>query len=213
MPTGSSAALVSLNQSRLAIASATSVPLASSESLATTEASVGSSSSVVHKPFEPPGLGKPSRVTPVDLDEADGNDLVSGGGHLSTTDSLSINQDQSSVEVLSVIRFNKSASSVVGDGGSIGGRPDTGATSKISCSSNLSVSERARSSSSETAATSNSTKPMHSLLQHRSDKDSIQAKTVPFSPCPACEANASSHKHPERNHTATIFNTIKRRRA
>merc|ERR1712020_483073 len=41
----------------------------------------------------------------------------------------------------------------------------------------------------------------------------MQAKTVPFSPCPACEANASSHKHTERNHTAMIFNTIKRRRA
>ena len=60
---------ITTNQSRSGLA-----PLASSESLATTTASVGSigsMSSVIHKPFEPPGLGKPSRVTPVGLDEAD----------------------------------------------------------------------------------------------------------------------------------------------
>ena len=48
------------------------------------------------KPYEPPGLGKPSRVTPVGLDEDP--DALS-------QDSL---LESDSVEVLSVIRFNKS---------------------------------------------------------------------------------------------------------
>ena len=52
--------------------------------------------SAVVKPYEPPGLGKPSRVTPVGLDEDP--DALS-------TDSL---LESDSVEVLSVIRFNKS---------------------------------------------------------------------------------------------------------
>merc|ERR1712152_31345 len=50
----------------------------------------------VVKPYEPPGLGKPSRVTPVGLDEDP--DALS-------QDSL---LESDSVEVLSVIRFNKS---------------------------------------------------------------------------------------------------------
>ena len=52
--------------------------------------------SAVVKPYEPPGLGKPSRVTPVGLDEDP--DALS-------QDSL---LESDSVEVLSVIRFNKS---------------------------------------------------------------------------------------------------------
>ena len=49
------------------------------------------------KPYEPPGLGKPSRVTPVGLDEDP--DALSQDSNLLESDS---------VEVLSVIRFNKS---------------------------------------------------------------------------------------------------------
>ena len=48
------------------------------------------------KPYEPPGLGKPSRVTPVGLDE-DPADVMS-------TDSI---LESDTVEVLSVIRYNK----------------------------------------------------------------------------------------------------------
>ena len=47
------------------------------------------------KPYEPPGLGKPSRVTPVGLDEDP--DVMS-------TDSV---LESDTVEVLSVIRYNK----------------------------------------------------------------------------------------------------------
>lgn len=78
-------------------------PLASSESLTVSEASskrlsaAGTDSSVVVKPYEPPGLGKPSRVTPVGLDEEPHD-------HLSTDSLL----ESDNVEVLSVIRFNKS---------------------------------------------------------------------------------------------------------
>ena len=52
--------------------------------------------SAVVKPYEPPGLGKPSRVTPVGLDE-DPADVMS-------TDSI---LESDTVEVLSVIRYNK----------------------------------------------------------------------------------------------------------
>ncbi len=48
------------------------------------------------KPFEPPGLGKPSRVTPVGLDEEPDQQSI---------DSV---LESDSVEVLSVIRYNKS---------------------------------------------------------------------------------------------------------
>ena len=51
--------------------------------------------SAVVKPYEPPGLGKPSRVTPVGLDEDP--DIMS-------TDSV---LESDTVEVLSVIRYNK----------------------------------------------------------------------------------------------------------
>ena len=51
--------------------------------------------SAVVKPYEPPGLGKPSRVTPVGLDEDP--DVMS-------TDSV---LESDTVEVLSVIRYNK----------------------------------------------------------------------------------------------------------
>ena len=56
------------------------------------------------KPFEPPGLGKPSRVTPVGLDEEPDQQSI---------DSV---LESDSVEVLSVIRYNKSklGSSTVG---------------------------------------------------------------------------------------------------
>ena len=58
----------------------------------------------VVKPFEPPGLGKPSRVTPVGLDEEPDQQSI---------DSV---LESDSVEVLSVIRYNKSklGSSTVG---------------------------------------------------------------------------------------------------
>lgn len=52
--------------------------------------------SAVVKPYEPPGLGKPSRVTPVGLEEADQD-------HVSTDSVL----ESDNVEVLSVIRYNK----------------------------------------------------------------------------------------------------------
>ena len=55
-----------------------------------------SSLSAVVKPYEPPGLGKPSRVTPVGLEEADQD-------HVSTDSVL----ESDNVEVLSVIRYNK----------------------------------------------------------------------------------------------------------
>ena len=51
--------------------------------------------SAVVKPYEPPGLGKPSRVTPLGLDEDP--DVMS-------TDSV---LESDTVEVLSVIRYNK----------------------------------------------------------------------------------------------------------
>ena len=190
-------------------------PLASSESLATTTASVGSvgsTSSVIHKPFEPPGLGKPSRVTPVGLDEADENDNMSCGDRLSATESMSINQDTSSVEVLSVIRFNKSVSSAIGGtGSSLGGRLER-ATSKISSTSNLS-SEKAFSSSSETAATSNQSTALHSLVRQRSADDVLQENTGTFNPCPACDSNTTSHRNEGRNFTAIHSNLNVRRRA
>ena len=190
-------------------------PLASSESLATTTASIGSigsTSSVIHKPFEPPGIGKPSRVTPVGLDEADDNETICAGDGLSVTESMSVNQDTSSVEVLSVIRFNKSVSSTVGGGGSsIGGKIER-ATSKISSTSNLS-SEKAFSSSSETAATSNQSTTLHSLIRQRSAEDVLQDNATLVSPCPACDANTASHRHQGRNPTAISNNANSRRRA
>ena len=212
-PPGSALATMSSNQARsLNIPSL--APLASSESLATTTASlgsVGSTSSVIHKPFEPPGLGKPSRVTPVGLDEADENDGMSAmGDRFSATESMSINQDTSSVEVLSVIRFNKSVSSAMGGGGSsLGGRIER-ATSKISNASNLS-SEKAFSSSSETAVTSNPSTVLHSLTRQRSAEDMLQDN---LHPCPACDANAASRTHQGRHSTAIQHNnTSTRRRA
>jgi hypothetical protein len=214
-PSGTAATLLSTNQPKTLNMSGLA-PLASSESLATTTASVGSvgsTTSVIHKPFEPPGLGKPSRVTPVGLDEADDNDFLSAGDHISATESMSINQDTSSVEVLSVIRFNKSVSSTVGGGGSsLGGRMER-ATSKISSTSNLS-SEKAFSSSSETAATSNpSSAPVHSLVRQRSAEDVLQDDIPLFNPCPACDANAATHRHQGRNSTAISNNANLRRRA
>jgi hypothetical protein len=143
------------------------------------------------------------------MDEADDNDTICGGDRLSTTESMSINQDSSRVEVLSVIRFNKSMSSAMGE--SIGGKIEC-ATSKISCSSNLS-SEKACSSSSETAATSIPSTALHSLIRQRSADDAIQENIAPFNPCPACDVNASSHKHQGRNSTAMSSNAITRRRA
>ena len=192
-------------------------PLASSESLATTTASIGSigsTSSVIHKPFEPPGIGKPSRVTPVGLDEADDNDTLSAGDRLSVTESgMSVNQDTSSVEVLSVIRFNKSVSSTKGGGGSsIGGRIER-ATSKISSTSNLS-SEKAFSSSSETAATSNQSATLRSLIRQRSAEDVLQDNSSALvSPCPACDVDATLHRHQGRNPSAISNNSNSRRRA
>ena len=189
-------------------------PLASSESLATTTASIGSigsTSSVIHKPFEPPGLGKPSRVTPVGLDEAD-DDLLSAGDRLSATESMSVNQDTSSVEVLSVIRFNKSVSSTMGGGGSsIGGKIER-ATSKISSTSNLS-SEKAFSSSSETAPTSNHSTNLRSFIRQRSAEDVLRDNAALVSPCPACDASTISHSHKGRSTTATYNNANSRRRA
>ena len=54
------------------------------------------------KPYEPPGLGKPSRVTPVGLDE-DPDQM--------STDSI---LESENVEVLSVIRYNKKLGSSTG---------------------------------------------------------------------------------------------------
>ena len=200
---------IATNQSRSGLA-----PLASSESLATTTASVGSigsMSSVIHKPFEPPGIGKPSRVTPVGLDEAD-DDILSAGDRLSATESMSVNQDTSSVEVLSVIRFNKSVSSTMGGGGSsIGGKIER-ATSKISSTSNLS-SEKAFSSSSETAPTSNHSTTLRSFIRQRSAEDVLRDNSTLVSPCPACDASTASHSHQGRSATITYNNANSRRRA
>ncbi|XP_040577864.1 uncharacterized protein [Lepeophtheirus salmonis] len=56
----------------------------------------------IHKPYEPPVLGKPSRVTPVGLDE--GDTCSNQNADKISTDSC---LESDSVEVLSVIRFNK----------------------------------------------------------------------------------------------------------
>ena len=85
-------------------------PIASTESLTPSESTTGSSSvkrlsssvtgesvsTVVHKPYEPPTIGKSSRVTPVGLDEEP--ERLSADSRI----------DSESVEVVSLIRFNKS---------------------------------------------------------------------------------------------------------
>jgi len=85
-------------------------PLASTESLTPSESTTGSStikrlsssvtgesvSTVVHKPYEPPTIGKSSRVTPVGLDEEP--ERLSADSRM----------EGDGVEVVSLIRFNKS---------------------------------------------------------------------------------------------------------
>ena len=85
---------------------AAAAPLASTESLTPSESTTGSStikrlsssvtgesvSTVVHKPYEPPAIGKSSRVTPVGLDEEP--ERLSADSRV----------DNDSVEVVSLIR-------------------------------------------------------------------------------------------------------------
>ncbi len=121
----------------------------------------------VVKPYEPPGLGKPSRVTPVGLDEADLPDHLS----LGAADSLhggvggpgSVDTE-SNVEVVSVIRFNKGASGSLGKSGM---HPVGGAGSCSTATHSGATSEK-RSSSSDTTSLFNS------------------------SNCPACDAAAAA---------------------